>query len=587
MKYNKLTAFASLAFAMMGLTACTDSVDYEAAEMPANAQVYFSETASTDFQLAENQDKVSVNIYRQNTSGSIEVALAYQATADGEATDIFSVPAAVTFPDGSNEAVVDVFFDFSNIVPNTQYAVTLKIVGDERSPYGPGEQTLTLAYSPWSEWERMDGEGVYTSNFLTGADEVTSVYTRRSLLNDYQVQYLIPGGKNSFTYGDDMLLEVNLTDNSVSVPVFQTGYVDSDEYIYGADSEYFWTVMIPRPEYAEPSTFDPERGLFTLSITYYTPNAGAWLPTTEYLQLPGFADLNIYFANAGQYIDENNQEYAVVNITKSDDVASFAYRFVQGYLGDAAIAKIVAEMEADENPKLETASGTFKFPVNESDYYTIVTVGYDQSGEPVCSNSFSFNCELTQVDWNEGWTSLGEALYTDAFLSPYYFYDTYSWAVEVQESQKTPGLYRLVKPYAAAPFAEDMEIDRGHFYVYIDATNPNDVWVEPSLTSTGWYIASLGAGTMTDGKITFSGADTAIFMGYDDNGEQVWYSYCEDESVVVLDLTPEQSGEDLTESITRFSAPAKTRTVKSPAQMSARFGGDAGVKFMRSRRVAE
>lgn len=51
MKYIKLTAFVSLAFAMMGLAACTDKVDYDPIEAPTGQEVYFPQNGQTEYAL--------------------------------------------------------------------------------------------------------------------------------------------------------------------------------------------------------------------------------------------------------------------------------------------------------------------------------------------------------------------------------------------------------------------------------------------------------------------------------------------------------------------------------------------------------
>lgn len=565
MKYIKLTAFVSLAFAMMGLAACTDKVDYDPVEVPTGQEVYFPQNGQTEYALQPDQSSVDVEILRQNAAGALNVGLTYTATADGEATDIFTVPASVSFPDGAKSAVVTILFDFSDITPETEYSVTLHIEGEDRSPYGPAEQTVSFSYAPWEEWQPMEGNGVYSPAFFNfgAADVEVPIYTRKSLLNPAQVQYMIPG-----LYADDLIINYNSDTKAVTVPRFDTGDKDGDEVIYGMDSYTYWSTIFVHPSYpAEdyPSTFNPERGLFTLSMTFFTPNAGPWLPMTEYVQLPGYADLNVYFATAGTFIDENSVEYTMVNITKSNDVNSFAYTLKYGDLTDEEVKTVVEEMKANENPDLQFASGTFKFPVTEDGYYTLVTVGYDASNTPVCDNAFRFKVEISQKDWNAGWTSLGQVRYTDAFF--YYYYGLTTWMVEIQESDETPGLFRLVKPYASAPFADEFDVESGHYYLQIDATDPDAVFIDTQMLSIGFYVGCFDTGTYADGKITFPAGALAFYLPSDG-----WCADYDKEATIVNFNAPTTGDEDLepsTQSATRKAH--NLVSTKAPAKRNARM----------------
>lgn len=575
-----------MTFALMGLAACTDKVDYEPTEMPAGQEVYFPNNGQTTFALATDQSSVAVEVLRTNSADAVSVPVTATATVGGAATSIFNVPATVNFAAGSKQADITISFDFSQIEPDTEYTVTLKIDGADRSAYGLGEQTVTISYAPWSDWKKLDGDGTYTPAFYSWGipDVPVSIYVRNSLINPDNVEYLIPG-----LYDDDFILQLNKKTNVVTIPRFDTGDIDDDDsVIYGIGSSSFgWSGDYA--DFNEPSEYDPERGLFTLSITFYS-NLGAWAPVTEYVQLPGFADLNVYFANAGTLISEDNIEYTMVDITKSNDLAAFTYTFKQGYLDEDEIKAIVKEMEEDENPTFETASGTFKFPVTEEDYYTLITVGYDEGYNPVCYNVFRFYVEINGVDWNAGWISLGKIKYTDGFFAGAYYNDAYTWLAEIQENNDYPGYYRVVKPYADAPFASEWDIERGHYYVYIDATDPDDVWVDVSYICYGAYVASLTSGKMADGKITFPANSLGFFGGYDEKGNQIWYALW-DEPVDIVNFNEDDDDEDLEDdeevaaAAQNFHAPmaiTNSKVSRKPAKMSARMDKKAAIKARRA-----
>ncbi|MGM9844221.1 MAG: hypothetical protein ACI30S_08375 [Muribaculaceae bacterium] len=87
------------------------------------------------------------------------------------------------------------------------------------------------------------------------------------------------------------------------------------------------------------------------------------------------------------------------------------------------------------------------------------------------------------------WTSLGMATYTDEIVANIYNgVEPTSYEVEIQENDKTPGLYRLVNAYGAAfPYNEPGDWDTSKdYYIIIDATNPDAVNIGYTETGLNW-----------------------------------------------------------------------------------------------------
>ncbi len=147
---------------------------------------------------------------------------------------------------------------------------------------------------------------------------------------------------------------------------------------------------------------------------------------------------------------------------------------------------------------------------------------------------------VERADENVGWTSLGYCLYGEDLLGSA-LYSTKDgdlcceYYVEVQTSDETPGLYRLVNPYSpdVYPLATEelysYDIDN-NYYMEINATDPEAVYIEYQDTGMSWgsffgrfyvYCMALWCyevyggyswaqlkeegyfGTLTDGVITF------------------------------------------------------------------------------------
>lgn len=151
---------------------------------------------------------------------------------------------------------------------------------------------------------------------------------------------------------------------------------------------------------------------------------------------------------------------------------------------------------------------------------------------------------ITSAAADNEWISLGTAQYTDDYLTAISNVAVATWDVEVEESATTPGLYRLVdvlRPKNAGgsmPYGfPDALKYNGPAYMYIDATDPDAVYVTESLSglqsgtriyyfsSQVQYYVNAGFaelewmkkyhpeyfGKMVDGNITFPKAETLGF----------------------------------------------------------------------------
>lgn len=86
-------------------------------------------------------------------------------------------------------------------------------------------------------------------------------------------------------------------------------------------------------------------------------------------------------------------------------------------------------------------------------------------------------------DDSGNWTSLGKAEFTDPVMpSAEYATAAATYDVDVEENKNTPGYYRLVNPYKTNPVvtAENIISHNHNHYIYIDATNPDEVKIEDS-----------------------------------------------------------------------------------------------------------
>lgn len=553
MKNNNIIKLSALSLAVVALWGCTNEVDYDPAAALTNAQVFFASDAASSFDLNDDQNSVTVEVSRVNTSGSLTIDVTASAMVQNgdeyDETDIFSVPATATFADGSATAPITISFDFNEIKPETDYVVTLDIAGDSLTPYGKSQQQVTIVYAPWSPWEEMDGEGVYTNGSPFSFSAFVDVEMRVSLLNPNKVQYRVP-----YLFADDpTVIDVDLSNNIVRVPVQVTASSSDGFPVRMCDTYTFYSSVAagdPAP-YEYNSYFDPATGLITVNMVFFILRDGGSIgwwgaDNYDYLQLPGYPDYNIAMSNAGTYISEEGVEYTVLSVSKGSDVASYAISLKQGALDDEQVQAEVDAIVANTETVLYNEDRDFQFPVAEEDYYTCIAVAYGADGEPVDYSTYTFYNEINGVDWNEGWTTVTTAAeFYDVFFAGIWWSQPFSWEVEVQEMDSNPGVYRIVKPYAGNIYGE--EVTRGHYYVMIDARDPEAVTVLTSFTSLGYYVMSVPgtAGKLVDGKrFVFPANSIGVFVGYNDDGSyNVIANWGEEATLLDLDPQPEAEAE--------------------------------------------
>lgn len=582
MKFNKIFAVPAIMLAFAGFTSCTDEVSYDPATPDEKAGVFFASTTSSTVSLDLDQTTLNVPIYRATKGGAVTAAISSSATLDGQATNVFSVPADVTFADNSDEAVLNIGVNFSAISPNKDYKLTLTIDEASVTEYGKRTITLNVKYAPWSAWGKMSDDGSYTfGGILYSGTAVAVVEKRVNLLNQDNVQYKIPAkGLDDEIFPNPLVFDVNLATNAVSIEMQNTGikYSTGDD-IYIIEAYKFYTEVIDASKLNPPvdpekykglSKFDPETGLLTLNVLYFfltsDNRVGILPPTYEYLQLPGYPDYEVYISNKGTQINEGSDtESAVIQVTPGSDVSSFSIKLFDGWLSDEECDSIAEVMAADTEIELNSSAGEFSFPMESDGYKTVITVNYNSKGEVVGSSSYTFYYEMQQIDWNAGWKDRGEAIYTDYFV----FVDPATWKVKIQESEETPGLFRLVKPYETHPGVSPEDIIRGHFYLTIDASNPNQVYIPWSYTCLGYEVANMAGYLLdkgaTDAQVTAQGAwgtfagDSITFpknnlLSYDGSGIYM----CNDTAVTILKFPKAASDDEGSE----LSAPV-TNSLKS------------------------
>lgn len=247
------------------------------------------------------------------------------------------------------------------------------------------------------------------------------------------------------------------------------------------------------------------------------------------------------------------------------DGAYFATSTVTNYTNlfrDASVIEIPILRNGDGEAatfglKLTDPSGMFSVPAsvtfNAGQKKTIVPITFDGQALglsdykvtlSVADNAFPYaidDLELTiGLDGSLRWERMGTGKYVDGFLTSLFGLEPVEQEVEIDRNMGTDGLYRIVNPYGdGTPYVEEGEVDPNDIrYMEIDATNPQNVVIEPFNTGLDWgygtivlmsasyYYMSGGYspeviiandlnGTLVDNVITFKTGALIVQMGSD------------------------------------------------------------------------
>lgn len=553
---NILTGFGVIAMAM--LTACGDD---DVAEngifgTPTDG-AYFSDNLPSKIELDKNSSSFEVTVTRTSTQGTF--------TADILSNDpagLFSIPATVTFADGSATAPLTIGYNADQLIGDVNYTLSFEIT-QGLSDYGTGSYNVTV-YKPgdWTPWNLLSNTATYTySIYWTGEDGPCPVYTRTSLADPNIMQYCfgsvgmndrngnpIPASSQfGLMYGVNVYVNRDLTTNYCTVPemwtgVFNTNYSEnvmcSDTYTYSGN-----------PSFQPKSYYEPETGLFTLNMYYYI-SLGGFGQGNEFIQLSGFADYSMDIERRGNYV-EGNTESALFFVYKGKDVETYRYTVEAGSLTQAQIDAAVEALNEAEDATDYSESGMIAFDFTESGTYTVILVGYaDNEAKTVLTKEF----KIETVQGAGDWESMGYVAYTDGYIcsaypscipEPYY--------VEVQAHKSVDGYYRLVNPYGEAfPYNEPGDYDaNSNSYLVVNACDPEYVYIEESESTTDWgqgafafssqvqnYLGkydietikknNIPAGKFADGAITFDLKSLLLFVGADGYYANTWISNYDD-----------------------------------------------------------
>lgn len=324
-----------------------------------------------------------------------------------------------------------------------------------------------LEVEDWGAWEIFAPGGSNDATWTLSAWQTgnlsVKVYVRTSASDPNIKQLKCEGWGAGFftTEGVDILLNWNLNDNSIEIPMQSTGYYVSNYSAYAVLGTY------------EAGKYDPEQGKFSFHVCYSVPQyfvkGQGFGIGDETLQMAGeFKDYSFSFTR-GTVDDSTSPVKQTVNVVKGKDITSFRVHY-DTYENFSKAVSQQQFFEVTANKPGEDYTGTSAtLELQGSDYgiYVVVVSAF------VDGEMKNYDYAMYEVHPDSEWESLGMRPYCEDIVTSLYNFGVkgYDYEVEVQKHKTYRDIYRIKNPYGTkSPFKNYTSFENA--YIYINAQNP-------------------------------------------------------------------------------------------------------------------
>lgn len=426
-KFSYMVLLSLVAFA---ISSCTSDYDYTGAPKVAN-EVFFSNTQESKIELSKSNSSFVITLHRVKTEGEQTVLLKYTA----DEGSIFSVPNHVTFADGKAEAPITITYNPENLQYGTYNGGTISVASEDcDTTYGIGSFTFKAGATEWMDITSNKSMGAFRDDAISsllGIDPPTfDVKIQKSVVEEGKYRILNPykawadeyAEKNEATYDDaDHYWIINATDpDYVYVEPCETGVdlgigaVTATSFVANYLSQ---GVTLDKIKAAKPELFGKlEKGVITMPAKslllimgdkmYYGGINGLFS-----VALPGnvIANYSVEAAYKGRFTDANDNDFAQVTMTLSNDVAKVKYALVPASSDlNATVSGIVDGSVASQEV---SASGDVQVPFDETGKYVLVMVMYNANDEAVGSDVLNLSLKSSK-DAAEVWNDVAAGTVT-------------------------------------------------------------------------------------------------------------------------------------------------------------------------------
>lgn len=419
-----------LSLVAFAISSCTSDYDYTGAPKVAN-EVYFSNTQQLKIELSKSNSSFVVTLHRVETKGELTVLLNYTP----DEGSIFSVPNHVTFADGEAEAPITITYNPEDLQYGTYNGGTISVANEDYdTTYGIGSFTFEAGATEWMDINTNKSTGAFRDDAISsllGIEPPTfEVKIQKSVVEEGKYRILNPykawadeyAEKNEATYdGADHYWVINATDpDYVYFEPCETGVdlglgaVTATSFVANYLSQ---GVTLDKIKVAKPELFGKlEKGVITMpakSLLLLMGDKGYYGGTNGLFSvaLPGnvIADYRVEAAYKGRFTDANDNDFAQVTMTLSNDVAKVKYALVPASSDlNATVSGIIDGSVASEEV---SASGDVQVPFDETGKYVLVMVMYNANDEAVGSDVLNLSLKSSK-DAAEVWNDVAAGTVT-------------------------------------------------------------------------------------------------------------------------------------------------------------------------------
>lgn len=516
-------------FALTAFTACSYSdSDYKWADVPTNAQVYFSNALPSQQNISKKTNSFTIPVNRVKTDDAITVGISLQSD-----DNFLSAPASVSFAAGQSTAELAISYDPEALVYDEFKSATLTISdASYTTPYGASEYTFKAGVlSPYASI----GTGKLVEDYYWGYNCSVNIMQNQENPNVFRI-YGASAPVNGGSASDyleitvckpgDTFRGVTVTQNDlVYFADYNTGYhhstYDADIMWYhpskftASNPEEFWlhNVVLAYQEDGTP-------GQIQLAPRYYMDGVGGWNASQSddviVITFPGYApkDYSAAFACTGVFTDLSGSVFAEGILELGADAQDVRAVVVSADADADAVADAIV---AGDLETTAVTAGNIYVPIGESltGKLQVVVVVLDEEGavKGVYASPFEY-----YGGGANPWQSLGIGLYTEDFIGSVFGADPVTYEVEIEENSEHPGLYRMLSPYDGKfPYNEDGDWDASSVYnIEVNAEDPEGVYIEQQATGVDWGygpISIISWGARYLGSNSFEDVKAAGYLG--------------------------------------------------------------------------
>lgn len=427
LRFSYMVLVSLVAFA---ISSCTSDYDYTGAPKVAN-EVYFSNTQQSKIELSKSNSSFVVTLHRVETKGELTVLLNYTP----DEGSIFSVPNHVTFADGEAEAPITITYNPEDLQYGTYNGGTISVANEDYdTTYGIGSFTFKAGATEWMDINTNKSIGAFRDDAIStllGIEPPTfDVKIQKSVVEEGKYRILNPykawadeyAEKNEATYDDaDHYWIINATDpDYVYMEPCETGVdlglgaVTATSFVANYLSQ---GVTLDKIKATKPELFGKlEKGVITMpakSLLLLMGDKGYYGGTNGLFSvaLPGnvIANYSVEAAYNGRFTDANDNDFAQVTMTLSNDVAKVKYALVPASSDlNATVSGIIDGSVASEEV---SASGDVQVPFDETGKYVLVMVLYNANDEAVGSDVLNLSLKSSK-DAAEVWNDVAAGTVT-------------------------------------------------------------------------------------------------------------------------------------------------------------------------------